>query len=51
MSYTGIDQIAISGVYIIYSDLANTVSLAIQSQTCSDGMSETIYPKTVIATI
>ncbi|MFA7285201.1 MAG: hypothetical protein WC004_05270 [Candidatus Absconditabacterales bacterium] len=50
-TYTGITQVVVSGTTTIYSDLANLTILKVAPGTCSDGMSDIVYPGTVEATV
>ena len=50
-TYTGITQVTVSGAMTIYSDLANLTILKVAPGTCSDGMSDVVYPGTVEATV
>lgn len=47
MIYTGIDQISNSGASTVYANLANDIVLTVTTGSCSDGMSDTVYPAAV----
>lgn len=50
-TYNQIDQMSVVGNALVYSDMASTVVIKIVSVQCSDGMSDTVYPKEVSVTI
>lgn len=49
--YTGIDQVSTSGSSTIYANLSGNISLLVTPGSCSDGMSDLVYPGSVVVTL